>query len=73
MNEQEELIEALRPFAYAADKADEFCENSKRLGMGSPSGNASSGFGVKFHHLRHARDLVNKYDENNSDTKGLQD
>ncbi len=58
----EELAEALRPFAEAADRADESAAETERLGMGRLSDNASPGLGIKFRHLRRARAMLAEYD-----------
>jgi len=49
------VVEALKPFSDAVDKANARVAEAARLSMGTVSDNASVAFGVKIGHLRAAR------------------
>ena len=61
--ENELLKAALKPFAIAADKADESDARIQRFGMGPLGDNASTGLGVTFGQLRRARSLLIRLNE----------
>jgi hypothetical protein len=50
-----QLKAALRPFAQAADKADEGATRRQNLGMGDMGDSASPGWGIKYKHVKAAR------------------
>lgn len=54
------LLEALLPFALAAEKVEKTIKQHQELGMGTLSNNASSGLGIKFGDILKARDVYNR-------------
>lgn len=60
MNE-EELIEALRPFAEAFDKAQKsMADYAKHFPGAVMSGEASPGWGITYNHLKRAREVFDR-------------
>jgi hypothetical protein len=61
MEERDAAVEALAPFAIAADRADVDNEAQKTLLRNSGmTDNASPGWGVKYGHLKAARDVLQR-------------
>lgn len=57
----DDMVDALQPFADAVAEAEHFQSTSLRLGMGTVSDEASSGFGVLIRHFKAAKSTLDKW------------